>query len=556
VIRRRNRNELDLDNWAEFGFKDGFNATTAPEGSIVAPTWVGEHRRRLNSYIMCDAYRANSARWYLDVQSDEDRDARDDRHEYGDVNLIVESITSCLLGDEVEIGTPDDEEAPAGLIEWFQTWADKEQAIAKLIENEDDAVGNGDGVVVIGWNAETGRPSMEPYPPGTYFPVLETRGSQYPKTVHLAWEITEADSSKPRRVERITYRLIKIDPEAGERPIQYPWNKKPSEWKCVWSHGTWELGDAASVEDFTDGAAEWETTEDGEPIHNLDLGIDFIPVVHTPNTIAFKNHFGKSSIASVLQLFDELSSTDTDLAKGAAIAGWPPLATEGGALETDRFGTVATYGPGTVYGGKLTSVDTSSGVRVLMDYLNFLLKRLCTNVRIPEVLLGKIDTSIPPAGVALRLMFTQTTSMIKRMRLVRKEKHPLILKFVGRFAMLYPESGIPKVTDWPNITFLPGTFLPSDLAEVITSIVAAYTAKIISLETAIERLIEAGIPIDSVEEEIARIQARDAATAAAVGLATGDDNEARKFMGLPPVPEADRRPESAPAEDDSDGGVE
>ncbi|MFJ5534004.1 hypothetical protein [Streptomyces sp. NPDC093261] len=53
--------------------------------------------------------------------------------------------------------------------------------------------------------------------------------------------------------------------------------------------------------------------------------VDFIPVVHIPNTIPdVGEHWGKSTLATVLQLLDELAATDTDSASASATTGTPP----------------------------------------------------------------------------------------------------------------------------------------------------------------------------------------------------------------------------------------
>jgi hypothetical protein len=128
-------------------------------------------------------------------------------------------------------------------------------------------------------------------------------------------------------------------------------------------------------------------------------------------------------------------------------------------------------------------------------------------------------------------MFTQMKMMIGRMHLVREEKYPLIFKFAARFAMA--NDALTPTTEWPEITFIPGQFIPADLETAIASITAAYQAKLISLETAIQMMIEAGVPIESIEQEIQDIQSRDFGSAAALGLAVEDVGAAAEFLGRP-----------------------
>lgn len=545
AIFRLPKKDFLLDVWSHFDFKPEFNRDSAPEGAWLAPMWVGSHRRRLQAYIMLKAYRTNVARWYLSIKTEGDLERRDERHEYGDCELLVQSIVSGVLGDHITIGAPDDDDAPQVYLDWTRDWVKKEKAIRKLTTVEEHAVGEGDGIVEITWNDITERPSMRSYDPGFYFPVLTDIADDFPRKVHLAWQLDEEDHNGKRLVRRITYELV-----VAEEAIQYPWNEGPSFWQCLKSDGIWELRDAATVDDFKESNATWAFTDDGVEIHNMPIGVDFIPIVHEPNTPADEEHYGVSSLATVLQILDELSATYTDLSKGASIAGFPPLATDGGALATDKNGDVAVYGPGTVYNGKLTSVDTSAGLRVLMDYAMFLLKLLNTNVRVPEILLGRVDPSSPPSGTAIGLMFTQMKMMVSRMHLVREEKHPLIIKFAARFAMAAGDPKCPATTDWPNITFIPGQFIPTDLPGAVAMIISALNAKLISLETAMSWAMEVGVPIEDIEREIEAIQARDFAGAAQAALALGDDKFAFEHVGKP-VPPASQRRQAEP--DDNEG---
>ncbi|WP_141662962.1 hypothetical protein [Streptomyces sp. Wb2n-11] len=76
--------------------------------------------------------------------------------------------------------------------------------------------------------------------------------------------------------------------------------------------------------------ATYATRSDGEVLDHLDLLIDFIPVIHVPNTVPpAEEHWGQSSLAKVLQVFDELAGSDTDSARASATTGLPMLAISG-----------------------------------------------------------------------------------------------------------------------------------------------------------------------------------------------------------------------------------
>jgi hypothetical protein len=341
--------------------------------------------------------------------------------------------------------------------EWLRDWAVDERLGLKMVEAERKATGLGDGVYTLGWSTAKGRPRLRVWDPGFYFPVLDDGNEDdYPERVHIAWEVADADAENQgiKKVRRITWWMGPIQPagtvlatidkdievlaistlgdvllEDGytvERSL--PWNEVPVGWTCYMTDATWTL-DATrfSINDFKQSEAQYAIDADG-PIVARDLGIDFIPVVHVPNTVALLEHFGRSSISTVLQVLDDLASADTDLQAASATAGRPVLALEKATLA----GKPLTYAPGMILEtgeGKLGVVDTSKALDAIIKYVEFLLKRLSTSSRVPEAILGRVDASSVPSGVALALSFGPLETMVKEMRLVRTEKYPLLLKF-------------------------------------------------------------------------------------------------------------------------------
>lgn len=55
----------------------------------------------------------------------------------------------------------------------------------------------------------------------------------------------------------------------------------------------------------------------------------------------------------------------------------------------------------------------------------------------------------------------------------------------------------------------------------------------LSLETAIRMLVDAGYPIEDAQEEVQRIQKRAFDAAARLADATGDNDVVRAYLGLP-----------------------
>lgn len=564
-----------IDAWSPLSFKRSVG-TAGQSTSFIAPTWVGEHARRLTAYKVLAAYRGNTARTFRpdggEGETNRAADLRDrnEIREYGDPAVIVAQVVAALLGDKQEIVTEGADEIPssqtieldpesgeviageatteendqaAELQDWLRAEMDSSRLSMKMLETERNSVNMGDGVYTLGYDSRKGRVVIRVWDPGFYFPVL-TDGPEddFPEKVHLAWEVsTNEDRAANRlRVRRITWELVPVVEETEEGVIavgsvhyDYDDTGIESDMRCVMSDGTWLLDRArgVDVEDFTEGSAEWETyvDEDGEvkEFRDVDLGIDFIPLVHIPNTVALLDHYGQSTLATVLQIIDDLQNADSDLAAAATTAAIPPVAL-GGAVGDSTL----SYKPGVVWqigDGSLNILDTSKALDALIGYIEFLLKRLSTNVRLPEAVLGRVDASEVPSGVALALSFGPLETMVKEMRLVRSEKYPLLLEFYWRMSLVNEVEGVPQTWTPSRISF--GSFLPQDRAAAVLEVTTLIEKGVISLETAVRLLVEAGFEIDDAIEEVNRIREQDFDGAGQLLDATGDEGLVLEYLG-------------------------
>jgi hypothetical protein len=97
----------------------------------------------------------------------------------------------------------------------------------RLLQAERKAVGLGDGVYLLYWDADKQRVRIKTYDPGFYFPVLDedADGSDYPRPGPLRVGTPE-DKKRglPARLRRITYHLDWIRPltASGGRPTGRP----------------------------------------------------------------------------------------------------------------------------------------------------------------------------------------------------------------------------------------------------------------------------------------------------------------------------------------------
>lgn len=600
--------EIIFDAWSPISFKRHLGSRHAggDGAGFKPPDWIGpEHTRRLQAYAILRSYMDNIAREFF-VGT---RDEIDDRREYGDAALLVDTILAALLGEDQQIVTegaeelaleeptdpgvddqgnplpepdpdPEDEErrriaeAALELQEFLRQWATDERLGLKLLETERLSIGLGDGVYTLGWSGAKKRPRLRVWDPAFYFPVLtDSNEDDYPERVHIAWQV-EDDTLKATQIKirRITWELGPIRPaqvegtigrllgtgdqlHAGDRrgsdgriTRMYPWNEEPSGLTCYYTDATWTVDQAVkSIDDLTEASAVYETDDEGNEIRQQDLFIDFVPVVHMPNTVALLNHYGRSLLSSVLQILDDISSADTDLSAASATTGHPVLALSGASVQRDAKGrSTMTYRPGEVLetgDGKMDVLDTSKSLAALMGYIEFLLKRLSVNSRVSETLQGRVSSGDVNSGIQLILGFGPTETLVRHMRLVRAEKYPLLLKFVHRFFLAAVDRGEINASDvppeWIHSEIAMGRFLPQDQAAAVEQVTKLLKDQAISLETAVIMLIEAGFPIEDAREEVRRIQSRDFAAAAELLDATDDRALVYDYLGreMPPEPE-------------------
>lgn len=473
--------------------------------------------------------------------------------------------------DQVKAGTPTDDDLAANeeakkrfdRQEWLRSWAKEERFGLKLIETERNAVSLGDGVYVIGWSEPKRRVRLRVFDPGFYFPViLDYDEDEFPNRVHIAWEVAEDEDhiqhqvqpgvASPaagiRRVRRITWELREL-PDGTTR--RYPWlddDDSESNKSCYMTDCLFEFSvDGPSGPDDFDSPVQYMTNEDGEEVHDLDLMVDFLPIVHVPNNVAILHHYGRSSLSGILQIIDDIQNADTDLAAASGTTGAPPITVSGTAASRDDM---SSYGPGQVFelgaDGKMDVLDTSRSLNALISYVEILLQRMATNARVPEAVLGKVTRGGIPSGIALALMFGPLQSMVGEMRLVRDEKYPILFRFVQRMAMA---GGDLEPGEVYNAQLVFGSYLPVDRAAAVDQVARLLGAQAISREAAILMLIEAGFDLSDATSEVERIERRDFRGAVQLLDATGDEQAVRDYLGLtgPPSAASDPRKWTAPS---------
>jgi hypothetical protein len=518
--------------------------------------------------------------------------------------MFIDTLVANVLGREQTITVPgaehdDTDQADADTAmaarvqELLRDWADDELLPMRLLQCERKTVSLGDGVYRLAWDPGKQRPTLRVTDPGFYFPVLPEDGDagDYPSRVHFAWELPE-DTKRglKARIRRITYELDWIRPATGpgvdqtgravRAPLtdvqvsedgtettvprltrgdllhpegaiarQYPWNDAPSYVTCYLTDATWLLEDLRGIVDVDSlplNRATFATRSDGEVLDHLDLLADFIPVIHVPNTVPpAEEHWGQSSLAKVLQVFDELAGADTDSARSSATTGLPMIGVWG--KTASGRGGDREVAPGEVWelgeGGGMVAVNTAPQLAELRNHVHDLSERAAKTARLPAVSLGTFDPAKAPSGYALELTLGPLDSLVGAMRLARRHKEMLLLKMVQR---LFIAGQHP---DWAGVTVQPaelvrGSYTPTDKAAVLGLVTKGVDGGVLSVETAVRMLIEAGFPIDDAAVEIEQIQARQFEKAGQLADATGDQGAVGDFLGIdlkptdtPPTPQ-------------------
>ncbi|MFI9149501.1 hypothetical protein [Streptomyces sp. NPDC053367] len=597
--------ELITDVWSWLDYKPAMtNPGHAGRNTWAEMTssWVpDEDLRRLAAYRLLAAYDSNQAGQVAAITGNDPSGV--ERRELGDASKLVDTALGYLLGSEQTITVAGAEHtgqesspetaAAAAVQTALRAWTEKELLPLRLQQAERTAILLGDAVYTLAWEPAKARVILRTWDPGLYFPEWPDGEAQdsadFPSRVHLAWEIPENTRAGTKaKLRRITYELAPIGgatrrgttktgqpirelvyaedgsavltpgdlqhPETGVITRTYPWAPdKPSAFTCYLTDAEWDLDKLKHSDllyDLPLHKATYRVRSDGEVLDRLDLRCDFIPLIHITNSIPHSgDHWGKPTLGTILQAVDELSATDTDSSAASATTGSPIIGLSGARLPIDR----ATGQPlpvkvaaGTVWqlseGGRMDVLDTSAQLAELRARVDHILDRIAANSRIAAAGLGTLDPTALPSGYALQLALGPLDTLVAAMRLARDHKYAILLRMVQRLH----QAG--QAPDWPAGESQParlmwGPHTPTDRAAVLDEVVKGVGAGVLSVETGVRMLQDAGYPIDDAQQEIERIQARAFEAAARLADATGDNAAVRAYLGLP---EADPELPSTP----------
>lgn len=436
-----------------------------------------------------------------------------------------------------------------------RAWADRVMLAAVINDAEHDAVGLGDGAYVL-WPQADDWPKVTALPPDAYFPVLPEAGDaiDFPDKVVAAWEYeTTVGGETKRWVRRQTWELVPVTSahvvtdaegspvwDGGDAPLlseretvdsdgaivrAMPWHSDgdtPATVTCWHTDGTWSVDavEAGKVDALADDRATWWDQQ------GIDLGCDFLPVIHVPNTPAGQAHFGESIITRIAQVLDDLAQNDTDTMSASGYLGDPTIALAG----ANPGDTVVA--PGRVFGlgekGSMSVLDLSAGIEHLMTLGDRLADRAGQSAGVPREVVGRADAD-SESGIHLALKLAPFAQMVASMRMARAPKYRLLLRQAVKLAML---AGQVEPGPVPSVRLVHGPFLPTDQARVVTDVSTALAAGAMSTTTAVTMLSAAGVPVGDVAAEVAAIHAADGGTAKDIADATGSEQLAADYLGV------------------------
>src|SRR5690625_1011826 len=446
----------------------------------------------------------------------------------------------------------------------LRKWMTRRQVDARIVEATQTEVGLGDSVMVL-WPQEGDWPKLSVVQPDGYFPVLsDDDAADFPDRVDIAWDflVEEPGGGSEVFVRRFTWQLVPISdmrtgtvdgetvwidaegapsatPLLGETETLvdtadgavvgrwYPWHTDtddPSLHTCLFSEGVWRRTDITTekLRDFPTDRAEW--------VHyNRDLNIDFIPVVHTPNTPASQTTWGQSSLANVLQVLDDVALHDRDVMQATRYLSNPTIFAKGVQADVgDQVMPGRLMKTGSEQGG-MDVLDLSAGVPELLAAADRLEDRLWQVAGMPAELVGRVDEDSGVSGVAIMLRYAPFAQTVGTLRMARESKHRLMLKFAYRLAQA---AGAVEPGPSPAARITYGSFLPSNRSETVELVAQARQAQVMSTQTAVLMLVAAGFPVDDATDEVDRINRENTEAARNIADATGSEQAAADYLGI------------------------
>ena len=416
----------------------------------------------------------------------------------------------------------------------LREWARRQRLEAKLRELQGELVQPlGEGCVTL--MAKQGEwPDITLWEPDAYHPVFpDGTLTEFPEKVHLAFEYTKAGQlGEENWLRRVTWEMRDIILEGDEdgqlAPRTLLSRSEPVTRTCVYSDERWNLGDSTtwdennlleSLDDPTEtGEVEDPITGEMVPAVEVDLHLDFIPMVHFPRRMLSLHHHAPSMFVDAAQLLDTIGDCDTDATRASGFTGAPPILAKNVRVGPTDAGVIR-YRPGQMFFGDeksdLKALEMGNALERLQNRGESLRDLMYSVMAAPKALVGRdSEQSRDQSGVARETAFTPFVQTIRDARLAADAKHDLLLEFVQRMAI---ESGAIEgdLEVYPASIEL-GSFMPNDLQHLIEMIVALAGQELMVPELAFRWLEDAGMDVGDIQILLEALQSRDVDRAEAI----------------------------------------
>jgi len=232
------------------------------------------------------------------------------------------------------------------------------------------------------------RISIEEVDPGSYFPIIDDFSGKL-LGVHLVDQVLNDDGATI--IKRQTYRKT----ETGTISYELSW----------WKVGAWDdrYGGELKRADRKDIP---EGDDNEEVAYELDPRITALPVYHVKNSRVPGAPFGKSELAGYETIISGVNQTISDEDLTLALEGLGLYFTNSGPpVDEDGNETNWRLGPGWVVegdeGSDFKRVNGVSSVEPNQTHMDRLLNSMHQAAGVPDIAIGKVDTTVAESGVAL-----------------------------------------------------------------------------------------------------------------------------------------------------------
>lgn len=444
-------------------------AITKFERLVVSKSWLpADSIRRIKAYELLSSYYWNYSRDFRQPPETGDISFNDELSEMGDPSWICEKFKNKILGDKVTINIPvpsefsddltlkklkeskaideEDKHVIDEMIERLQNvkdiiasreaklkgWFTDEMIYGVIEKNESKCSYLGDCVYHPYWDKINNVPKIKTYDAGYCFPdinisdespgvSLEDSKFIVNERFFLAWELTNGN------VYREVYEL-----RLGENDTSRCF-KHAAEYNYV-------AESEKELKDFTN-----EDLADKTKTVWTDLEIPFIPFVWVPNlSVEGYEPFGRSNLHFLLDIFDNIINTDSDLNTNSEYLGGAILAVSGENIKavknSDGSLKPIKVQPRSVYflgkSGSIDVVDTSKMQTALLETIKERKGKLTQNTNIPDIMTGKISRQ-QMSGFALTVLMQPFIDTIAPMRQARQQPYSMLFYMVQYYYQLF-----------------------------------------------------------------------------------------------------------------------